>query len=327
MLYLPKTMRTWPWPGEVGPYYRTGVSEESAAWFATFSESIGQYPWHHRLDKVNFGVHRFSCDMMRYFLAYDEYTDTNSAALAKELEDVVIDVIHNPNKLRPKGEIFFGQAAKELLEMLTEFATPTCVARFRMEYALYVKAVTVEVENREGNKWLTVEAFFPHRRESGAMRMSWSSCEFDLHIPDEAMDHPVVKEIKDLAADILVIDNDILSYNREQSLDNSGCNIVTVAMRQFNVDAGGAICWACDHHYELEARFLTLCTMVPSFSPEVDKALKTYIDNIGYAVAGNVEWSFEDPRYMGTHSREIQQTRFVEKLASVGRGGKPRGLD
>lgn len=56
MLYLPKTMRTWPWPGEVSPYYRTGISEESAAWLATFSESTSQYPWHHLLGKLNFGM-------------------------------------------------------------------------------------------------------------------------------------------------------------------------------------------------------------------------------------------------------------------------------
>jgi methionyl-tRNA formyltransferase len=51
--------------------------------------------------------------MMGLFLAYDEYTDISSAALVSELEDIIIDVVHNPDKPRPKGEVFFGQAAKE----------------------------------------------------------------------------------------------------------------------------------------------------------------------------------------------------------------------
>jgi hypothetical protein len=94
-----------------------------------------------------------------------------------------------------------------LLEMLTEFATPTCAARFRNEFILYAKADAVQAENRDRDKWLTVETYHPHRREGSGTRMTWSLCEFDLHIPDEAMDHPVMKEIKDLAADILIIDN------------------------------------------------------------------------------------------------------------------------
>lgn len=50
---------------------------------------------------------------MNLFFVVDEYTDVESAAVTRQMVDIVIDALNNPHKPRPEGEILLGQVAKE----------------------------------------------------------------------------------------------------------------------------------------------------------------------------------------------------------------------
>ena len=49
---------------------------------------------------------------MYFLFAIEDHTDVGSVPRVRELVDVIVDVLHNPHKERPKGEIILGQVAK-----------------------------------------------------------------------------------------------------------------------------------------------------------------------------------------------------------------------
>jgi len=55
---------------------------------------------------------RVIVDLVYLFFAIDDHTDVESVPRVRELVDAIIDVLHNPHKERPEGEIILGQVAK-----------------------------------------------------------------------------------------------------------------------------------------------------------------------------------------------------------------------
>ena len=50
---------------------------------------------------------------MNVFFVVDEYTDVEPAPVVREMIDIVIDAMHNPDKPRPKGEILLGEVTRQ----------------------------------------------------------------------------------------------------------------------------------------------------------------------------------------------------------------------
>ena len=94
--------------------------------------------------------------------------------------------------------------------------------------------------------------------------------EIGLNIPDEAYDHPVIKEMQEHVLDLVTLDivsinrlltqvtpvirffiQDMISYNIEQTVGEVRRNIITVLMREFDLDVQGAMDRAHEYHREI----------------------------------------------------------------------------
>ena len=53
---------------------------------------------------------------MNLFFVVDEYTDVEPAHVVREMVDVVIDALNNPDKPRPDGEILLGEVARQSVQ-------------------------------------------------------------------------------------------------------------------------------------------------------------------------------------------------------------------
>ena len=51
--------------------------------------------------------------MMNFLFVLDEYTDVDEASAVREMIDIVIDAIQNPEKPRPEGEVLLGEIARQ----------------------------------------------------------------------------------------------------------------------------------------------------------------------------------------------------------------------
>ncbi|KAJ7645684.1 isoprenoid synthase domain-containing protein [Mycena polygramma] len=327
LLHLPETMKNWPWPRAINPHYEE-VSAESNAWFhgfKAFSEK-SQYAF----DKCDFGrlaslayptaskEHlRTGCDLMNVFFVVDEYTDVESADIVREMVDIVIDAMNNPYKPRPEGEILLGEVTRQFWELALKTASPSSAKHFVEAFTDYLESVVEQAKDRDSDTVLTVESYLKTRRQNIGARPSYVPGELHLDLPDEAFYHPVVKELEYDIAELIILDNDIASYNKEQAVGDDRHNILTIVMHQFNIDLGAAMAWVCDYHEEVEARFLDGLKRVPGFGPGVDEQLHEYIEHLANWPRCNDCWNFESGRYFGNKGVEIQRTRHVVLMAKV----------
>ncbi|KAJ7240251.1 isoprenoid synthase domain-containing protein [Mycena rebaudengoi] len=327
MLYLPETMKTWPWPRIINPHYEE-VSAESSAWFHSFNafSKRSQYAF----DKGDFGrlaalayakaskEHlRTGCNLMNIFFLVEEYTDVESPVVVQDMVDIVMDALNNPHKPRPEGEIVLGEATRQFWELAIRTASPNSARHFVESFKDYLDSLVVQAEGRAFDTFLTVNSYLQIRRQNIGARPSYVPGELHLDFPDEVFYHPVVKELESYITDLIILDNDIASYNKEQAAGDDRYNILTIVMHQFNIDLQAAMVVVCDLHHEIEAKFLAALKTVPSFGPEIDEQLQEYIQHLAGWPRSNDCWNFEGGRYFGNKGLEIQKTRCVPLMPKI----------
>jgi hypothetical protein len=85
--------------------------------------------------------------------------------------------------------------------------TPNARARFIEGMVGYLKSNITLAQDRKGKVVRTVEGYFPLRRQNFAFRPVSLTVEADLDIPDKVFHHPIVKAVRDVVADMIIIDN------------------------------------------------------------------------------------------------------------------------
>ncbi|KAK6980733.1 terpene cyclase [Favolaschia claudopus] len=328
-IYLPETTKQWPWPRLLHPDYEK-VSAESNTWFQGFKpfNKKSQYAF----DKCDFGrlaslayprasrEHlRAGCDLMNCFFVIDEYTDVESEAVVREMIDIVIDALRNPHKSRPEGEVVLGEIVRQFWALTLKTASESSARHFLDSFIDYLESVVEQAKDRESPTSLTIEGYRKMRRRNIGIRPSFMPAELHLDIPDEVFYHPSIQNLQWNIAELIFLDNDMFSYNKEQATGDDCHNILTIAMREFNIDLDGAMAWLYEHHAKVQAEFLAGLQEVPSFGLEIDEHVRDYIWSMGIWPRSNDSWSFECGRYFGSKGLEIQRTRYVPLLPKVGR--------
>ncbi|KIH93396.1 hypothetical protein SPBR_04258 [Sporothrix brasiliensis 5110] len=338
-LYLPDTLASWPWPRSVNPHYET-VAAESLQWL----HSYNFFPAKAQLafDRCNYEHIRIGCDLMNVFFVIEDGTDDESPAETTKRVRLVTEALRNPTVARPEGEWGGVEIARAFWHRATSTpgVRPATAARFLRHFEGYLQAVATEAADRakerlRGPPVYTLDSFLHVRRRTVGALPSFVLLELGLpaHVDDEsitaAADHPLVRELASVATDMILIGNDLVSYDRERA---SGAvhNIVTVVLKnppdkdvphapprietvQDSVD------WVAAYHQTLLARFLGLYEAVtvlagaPQALPGmVATPLLLYADGLGNWVRANDQWSFESVRYFGANGGAVQATRRVE---------------
>ncbi|PIL37703.1 terpene synthase [Ganoderma sinense ZZ0214-1] len=254
-------------------------------------------------------------NIMHLLFVIDEYTDMETTAGAHEISDIVLDALNNTDKPRPNGEVIIGEIVRDFWARGRAISTPQAEKHFIEAMAYYLQGVIQQVDDGDKHSICSIEAYMQVRRKDSAIDACFMPGELHLSIPDEAFYHPVVKELQNASNDLVILDNDIASYNRERATGRETWNILSIAMHQFGLDLYHATEWVAQYHKEVEARFFDALARMPSFSPDVDAALREYITCVAAWPRGNDCWRFESERYFGKKGAEVQKTRRVPLLA------------
>lgn len=336
MLYLPDTMSAWPWQRAINPYFNE-VKAASNSWFKSFRafSPASQKAF----DKCDFCLlaalayprarkeHlRAGCDLMNLFFVIDEYTDVEDANVCRDMVDIVIDALRRPHDPRPEGEVVLGEIARQFWARAIETASPTSQRRFLETFIAYLESVVLQAADRDCDAEHTVQTYLAQRRDNIGSYPSYAVLELALDIPDDVFYHPAMNELSLYATEMLIIDNDLVSYNREQASGDTN-NILFVIMRQFNCSLDHAMAWAAAYHSQLEARFMDAFKRMPSWGLEIDSQVEEYCQGIANWPRGNDCWSFESGRYFGDKGREVQKTRCVPLLPKKERDTSLRQQD
>ncbi|CCL98631.1 uncharacterized protein FIBRA_00633 [Fibroporia radiculosa] len=327
ILRLPETMASWPWLRMINPHYEE-VKTESNSWFKTFKAFTSEsqrafdkcdfcrlaalaYPWSSKEHL------RTGCDLMNLFFVIDEYTDVEDVATCRQMVDIVIDALNNPYKPRPEGEILLGEVARQFWALAIKTASLSSQRHFSESFTAYLESVVAQAADRASDTIRDIDGYFANRRENIGARPSYVPLELGLDLPDEVFYHPVIIELSGYITDLIILDNDLASYNKEQAHRDDRHNILTVVMHQYGYVLDKALEWLANYHTEVETKFLDGLKRVPSWGAEIDKQLDQYLLGLANWPRCNDCWNFESGRYFGIMGLEFQRTRMVPLLPKV----------
>ncbi|KAG6852845.1 hypothetical protein C0991_008616 [Blastosporella zonata] len=211
---------------------------------------------------------------------------------------VVMDAIRNPQKLRPDDECVVGEAARQFWERSMLYASESSRRRFIETFDNYTASVVQQAHDRAENHIRGIDDYFVVRRDTIGARPSFVVLTFALNLPDEVFVDPMIQKVTNACIDMLILGNDLCSYNVEQARGDDSHNIITIVMHQKKIGLHDAMNWISEYHSMLEKDFMDGINSIPSFKHALDNELKRYVDGLGNWVRANDCWSFESQKIL-----------------------------
>lgn len=329
VIYLPDTMANWPWPRAMNPHFEIVKAEVEASFREFKALSAESQEAFDKCDSARLAGlaypntsrehFRITCEFMNVLIIVDEYTDVENATVAKEMVDIIIDALQNPHKTRPEGECILGEIARQFWARAIQTTSLPFQRHFLYSYTEFLRAVVVEALDRDEAHCRSISDYIKLRRNTCATKPAIAMYEMGMDLPDEVFYHPVLVELTECIAELVLIDNDMVSYNREQATGNANHNLIVVVMAELGIDRSGAMVWAARYHTEVQKRFTDGFAKVPSWGPSTDVLVKEYLNGMATWARANHCWSYESQRYLGTKGPEIQRSGLLSLLPTVDR--------
>jgi hypothetical protein len=121
-----------------------------------------------------------------------------------------------------------------------------------------------------------------------------------LYIPDDILENPIIREMENVALDMVYIVNDVYSFKKEYG-DNGALNNLLTVMQKDPMTGHLDLQERLDHTEKLFTvaldRFHTCRKKLPSFNRDLDQHVAAYADGLIDWVTGNIEWSAVNHRY------------------------------
>ncbi|KAG5715652.1 Epi-isozizaene synthase [Termitomyces sp. T112] len=162
----------------------------------------------------NKDVLRAGCDLMGLFLIYDEYTDAATPHEARQLAKIVVDALQHPDKARPAGECIVAEITRQFWQSSSKCALEGSRDRFIKAFRIYTIAVAQETHDRVRNITRNIEDYILFRRSTAAMKATFMPIQFDLNLPDEVFEDPVIQRLTDACADLCTLVNVISGFSQ-----------------------------------------------------------------------------------------------------------------
>ena len=207
--------------------------------------------------------------------------------------------------------------------------------RFIETLELFFQAINTQATDRANGFIPNLESYISLRRDTSGCKPIWALIEYayNLNIPDEVMDHPLICSLGEAANDLvtwsnvshvsvcrlpsLMIFQDIYSYNVEQSKGDVH-NMINVVVNEQGLDLQSAFDFVGDLCKHSMDRFIECRKQLPSWGPEIDRDVAIYADGLEHWMVGCLHWSFDTERYFGTHGHEIKKTKVITLLPPGG---------
>ncbi|MFH8901277.1 7-epi-alpha-eudesmol synthase [Streptomyces coeruleorubidus] len=240
---------------------------------------------------------------------FDDQFDASQPDRADRIAEVARELIVTP--LRPAGSpprvaCPITLAWAEVWNHLSHGMSLTWQTRFAASWGRFLVAHCEEVDlaarGLEGT--LGLDEYAEFRRRTVGIHHSIDAGERSrgFEVPAQAMGHPVMERMRDLAADTIGFMNDIHSFEREKRRGD-GHNLIAVLRRergcswQEATDEAYRMTIAClDEYLELQERVPQMCDALRLDEAERDR-VRMGVEAIQHWINGNYEWALTSGRY------------------------------
>ncbi|KAM7218649.1 Isoprenoid synthase domain containing protein [Rhypophila decipiens] len=310
IIQLPDTLRNWPWPRTINPHYEA-CKRESEAWiesFRAFSPRAQK-----AFNRCNFNGCRIGCDLMHLFFVFDEYSDRSTQEESRQQAISIMDALRDPHKPRPEGEFVGGRVAQEFWLNAIKTTPESFQKRFIEAFRRYIDSVVQQSSDRDHHCQRDIASYLALRRYTIGAEPSFVLNAMHMDLPDHVVAHPTLKRLEELSTDMIILGNDIVSYDREQSQPGQAeHNIISAIMSSLKLDVQGAMDWVGRYHDGLVDEFLAEFETLPTFpeeSQQVNAYVVEYADALANWVRASDAWGFESERYFGKDAPRIGRER------------------
>lgn len=100
-------------------------------------------------------------------------------------------------------------------ENAVKTTTLTAQRRFINTFQLYTDSVVQQAADRDDHHIRSVEHYLELRRDTIGAKPSFAILEVKMDLPDEVLNHPSIVALTSACIDMLIIGNDLCSYNVE----------------------------------------------------------------------------------------------------------------
>ncbi|KAK7978093.1 isoprenoid synthase domain-containing protein [Apiospora saccharicola] len=138
-----------------------------------------------------------------------------------------------------------------------------------------------------------------------------------IDLPDYVINHQSLTDCREVAIDLVLLDNDILSYKKDMK-QGEELSVIGVLQAQgwslqSALDEAGRMLDAC---YQ---RWSSAVAALPSWGSVLDRQVLEYLDGLRNIALGSLLWSFRTGRYFDEEEgRRLRETRVLDVPAGLG---------
>ncbi|KAJ7598925.1 isoprenoid synthase domain-containing protein [Mycena floridula] len=252
-------------------------------------------------------------DFLTYLFHLDNLSDDMDHNGTQTTADVVLNSLYHPNTYHSPARV--GKMTRDYWKRLMTTASPGTQQRFIETFDFFFQSVTEQANDRAAGVIPDLESYIALRRDTSGCKTSFVLIEYanNLDIPDEVMDHPIIRNLGEAANDLVTWSNDIFSYNVEQSKGDTH-NMIPVIMNSHGLDLQSAVDFVGDLCKQSIDRFNSDRADLPSWGPEIDRDVAIYVQGLADWIVGSLHWSFESERYFGKAGRDVKVNRVINLL-------------
>ncbi|GAA3796670.1 hypothetical protein GCM10022226_15020 [Sphaerisporangium flaviroseum] len=242
---------------------------------------------------------RLVTDWCVWLFAFDDAfceSDRRAAEIARALPQLltVLDDVDDLAGVRVENP--FARAMLDIKGRVIASANADQLDRWRSVTKDYLFAQVWEAANREDAVVPTYGDYIFMRRRTGAMLTVFALIDLATGHPLTPDDwrHPDVRAITESANDVVVWDNDLLSYAKERHGVNSRNNLVSVLARHRHRSIQHAMNHIGRMRDEAILRMLVLRSELESLRSE---AVTGYVRGLEHWISGSIDYSLTSTRY------------------------------
>ncbi|KAH6712403.1 pentalenene synthase [Leptodontidium sp. MPI-SDFR-AT-0119] len=177
--------------------------------------------------------------------------------------------------------------------------------RFLEAMSQYCDGALEVVEHHARGGRLDLQEYMAIRRRSAGVTPVIAM----INIPEAVYRHYSIEELKRVCADVIAIQNDILSYSKEEA-EGVTHNLIAV-LRQGGMSTQQAFDHAGEMLKDCYRDWYIAQSQVPQVSQATDYDIQKYIDAVRNIMLANLNWSFKSERYLGQKNSLARKYRTV----------------
>lgn len=241
-----------------------------------------------------------------YFAPFDDQFDgelgRDPGSAAKIIQDL-LDILDLPDDATPAVAYPVALSFADIWRRTSRRMSPAWRQRAAHHWKQYLIGQLGEVVNRAHHRKPDAVS---HLRQRVATTSSRVLCDLiesasGLEVPAVAWHMPVMDELRQLAAEIISITNDLVSAEKEEAAGDTDNNLLLIFENQEGCSRPEALERVRQMTHERFVRFLQLEQQVPDIEVVLDAegriALRRYLQGLHDLVAGDNAWEHTSGRY------------------------------